>query len=243
MDYLAELRRHWRPLLAATLGLGTGNSFSTYHQAIMGPHLIAEFGWSRAEFAAVGTLALLTVFAFPIIGRITDVIGVRRTAAIGVASLPISFGLLSMMTGDIREYMALFIFQGSISVMTTTTVYSRIVVQHISKARGLALAIAASGPALMGAIFHPQLNTLVEEWGWRQGYVALAIFTGVMGVIALLIMPAERKSAQSSNTRPGSMREDYPKIFRTPAFWILGGAMLLVNLPQTIALTQLTIFL
>jgi predicted MFS family arabinose efflux permease len=241
-NYFSEVRLHSRPLLAAMIGLGSGLSFTVATASIMGPHLIEEFGWSRADFAAVSSLVLVSVISIPIIGRLADLIGVRRTAFMGVATLPLSFVVLSAMRGDMGTYVAVIFFQTVICGATTATVYSRVVVQHIDKARGLALAIVTSGPAISAAIGGPMLNELVEAQGWRAGYIALAVFTALGGTLALLMMPAQRKSAAPApKSQIRRTKEDYALIAKRRAFWILLVAMLLCNLPHVIALSQLNL--
>ena len=188
MNYFSELRAQWRPLTAALIGLGSGFSLTMYTTSIMAPHFLKEFGWSKSEFALVGSLSLLTIPIFPFIGRLADILGVRRTALIGVVSLPLCFVAYSMMNGDIRIYITLFLLQSILCMSTTATVYSRIVVQYVTNARGLALAIVASGPALTGAIGGPLLNNFVEARGWRAGYLALVVFSIIAGATALLLM-------------------------------------------------------
>lgn len=244
MGYLKELRDQWRPLLAAMIGMGSGYSLAQYTVSIMAPQMIEEFNWSRGEFAAVGGLSLFTVFVFPIIGRITDTIGVRWTALIGVLSLPIGYLAITMMTGDIRAYMVIFVLQAIFCVTTTATVYTRIVVQYIKKARGLALAIAASGPAVTGAIGAPMLNNFVDAHGWREGYYVVAVFSVVAGAIALLMMPSERRKVDpDAKPHKRNLKEDFSIITKTPAFWVMIGGLLLVNLPQVLALTQMKLLL
>lgn len=240
--YLQELRAQWRPLLAAIIGLSSGYSITNYITSIMAPHLLREFGWSKADFAAVGSLTLVCVLVFPFIGRLTDVVGVKRTAFIGVVACPLGYGLLSRMNGDIRVYIALFVAMGLICITTTATVYSRAVVQHVVHARGVALAIVASGPAAMGVVAAPLLNQYVEANGWRSGYMLVAVVSALLGGLALLLMPSERHPAGTDKPKR-SARKDYPVIFSSRAFWILAGAMLFCNLPQIIALSQLNLVL
>lgn len=244
MPYLAELKQHWRALIAAFIGLGTGFSFTNYMASIMGPYLIEEFDWSRSDFAAINSLSVIMVVLFPLVGRITDMLGVRRTAMIGVAFLPITFFLFSRATADISSYALPFVLQAIFCLTTTATVYSRIVVQYIENARGLALAIVASGPAIVGAIGAPALNEFVAEYGWRSGYLALAIFTGVAGAFALLIMPRPKVlAAPKSSGAVVTAKADYGFIFRQKAFWILIVSMLLCNLPQILLQSQLGLLL
>ncbi|UVO54256.1 MFS transporter [Sphingomonas sp. SUN039] len=242
MGYLSELLKNWRPLLAATIGLGCGLGMNSYVMSIMAPHLIQDFGWTRATFAAVGALGLFSVPFFPLVGRLTDMFGVRATAMIGVIVGPLCFFGLSHMNGDIRMYVALYLVQGIICITTTATVYARIVVQYVKGARGLALAIAASGSALTGAIGGPLLNAFVEGHGWRAGYWVVMGFTAVAGATALLLMPPEKKDPNAPPRRKAA-REDYGAIFANRAFWVLGAAMILCNLPQVIALTQINLVL
>jgi MFS family permease len=244
MSYMKELIVNWRALVAALIGLGTGFSFTNTTASIMGTRLVEDLGWSMADFAAVNSLSLVMVLAFPVVGRLTDVVGVRRTALIGIITLPLTFIGLSQMDGSINTYKFYFLVQALLCITTTATVFSRVVVQYIEKARGLALAIVASGPAVTGAIVGPLLNTYVETHGWREGYLALAVFCAVGGAIALLLMPSERKLAGAQAGRPaGNLRRDYAEIVATRAFWIMLGAMLLCNLPQVLVLSQLTLLL
>ena len=242
ISYLAELRTAWRPLLAATIGLATGMSTAGTVTSAIAPSLIADLHWSKAEFALVGSMALVTSFAFPFIGRLADVLGVRWTALIGMITLPLAYLAYSMMNGQLWVYVAIFFVQSLLCVTTTATVYTRLVVQYVEKARGLALAIAVSGPAVTGAIGGPILNDYVEAHGWQASYQALAVFAIVAGVITFLLIPAERQPAAAPRPKRRA-RDDYPAIVRTPIFWILLGVMLLCNLPATIMLVQLKLLL
>ncbi len=244
MGYLKELLVNWRALIAALIGLGSGYSFTNTTASIMGTRLVADLGWERSDFAAINSWSILMVLAFPIVGRLTDVIGVRRTALIGVITLPLTFIGLSRMDGSIDTYRTYFLIQALICITTTATVYSRVVVQYVEKSRGLALAIVASGPAITGAIGGPLLNSFVEANSWREGYIALAVFCAVAGAIALLLMPRPRVLADAGASRPaGNLRRDYGEIVSSRAFWIMLGAMLLCNLPQVIVLSQVTLLL
>lgn len=242
MSYLAELRTHWRPLLAATIGIGTGMSTAGTVTSAIAPSLISDLGWSRADFAAIGGLGFVSSLAFPFIGRLADVLGVRWTALIGMITLPLAYLAYSMISGDISTYIAIFIVQSIVCVTTTATVYTRLVVQYIVKARGLALAIVVSGSAITGAIGGPILNEYVESAGWRAAYQALALFSVVAAVVVFALIPGNVKRGGAPAPKRRA-RDDYPLIFRTRAFWVFAGAMLLCNLPQVLMLTQLKVML
>ena len=239
ITYFAELRANWRPLLAATIGLGTGMSLAGIVISTMAPSLISGNGWSKADFAMVGTLGLFSSLVLPFVGRLADVLGVRWTALIGQIFLPLTYLAYSQMDGSLGVYIGIFVAQSMICMTTTATVYARLAVQYVIKARGMALAIVASGPALFGLVVGPLLNRLVEAEGWRSGYQALAIFAVISGIVTFLLIPSTPKDAEASTKPKRTAREDYPAIFRNSAFWILAVAMLLCNLPQTILQAQL----
>jgi MFS family permease len=241
-SYFGELREQWRPIAAAVIGLSSGLVMSSYVIGIMGPYLVAEFHWPKDQLALVGALALGAVLLFPLVGRMTDVYGVRKTAMVGAIASPLMFLALTRIS-SLQEYAIMYALQASILATTTPPVYCRIIVQYIKKARGLALGIAAAGPALAVAVGGPLLNNFVADHGWRAGYFAMAIYTGVAGLIAILLLPAHRKDGVVKVVKPKTAREDYGLIFRSGPFWILFVGILLCNLPQSVMMSQLSLIL
>lgn len=242
MTYIGELTKNWRPLLAATIGVGSGMSIHGTVTSAMAPSLIADNGWTNAEFALVGGLGVVSSAAIPFIGRMTDVLGVRMTALIGQVAMPLMWFSYSLMPGPIGVYIGLFIFQSIIGMTTTATVYTRLPVQYISGARGLALAIVASGPAFVSAVAGPVINSYIEANGWRAAYQALALATAMLGLITYLMIPKD--SAHKGEKRPARRaRDDYPLILKSGSFWILFATMYLCNLPLPLILTQLKLVL
>jgi predicted MFS family arabinose efflux permease len=243
MTYFEELRTNWRPLLAAMVGLSTGFTALAVTNSIMGAHLIRAFGWSKSDFALLGTLGLMTLIALPASGRLVDRFGVRRTALIGILAGPISFLVLSRMSGNFQYYLVILVIQNLLCMTTTSTVYTRTVVQHIKRARGVALAIAATGPALTIAIAGPLLNNFITAHGWRAGYVALALFTGIGGLIAVALVPPRTDVAPAPVTAHRKSRHAYGVIVRMPAFWIMFAGITFTNVAQFIANSQLGVLL
>ncbi len=242
-DYWRDFRIGWRAILGATIGLGAGNSLAAYVNSVFGPYLLDAFGWSKAEFALVGTLGLLTLICIPIAGRMADLFGVRRVALVGIVFYPICCLLFSMMNGDIRVFYGIMVLKILLTATTTSTVYSRVVVERVTLGRGLALAIVACGPALVGAIGSPLLTLFMDEHGWRAGYQMLALFSAVMGALTLLLLPTAERALDTAPRERRSARHDYGTIVRTPAFWILVFGTLLCTLPHALAHSQLKVML
>jgi MFS family permease len=241
-SYFGDLRSNWRPVAAVFMGLSGGLMTSSYVIGIMAPYLIRELHWTRADFATVGALGLSSVLFFPVVGRLADRVGVRPTAMIGVIASPLICLALSQLH-DLRMYAILFALQCLLLVTTTPPVYCRVIVQYVERARGLALAIVACGPALVVAIGGPLLNNFVAEHGWRAGYLLLMLFSAATGLFSILLLPSERNRAKSAPAKPRTAKQDYGAIVRTPAFWIMFGGAILCSLPSAMMMTQLSLVL
>jgi MFS family permease len=242
MGYLAELRWNWRALTAATLGLAVGYTLNNYITNIFLPHLLKEFGWSKADFALLGVSVLIAAVTQPIAGRLTDAIGVRRVALLGVLGSPLFFIAYSRMSGDFHLYAALYIAQIVVVGGTTSVViYSRLIAQTFDAARGLALGIAAAAPSIAGGLGAPLLSGFVDAHGWRAGYLAVAAASAVIGLGALALVPKEADRPLAKTEGPAREGVDYPTLLRDPAFLLLIGAMLLCNLTLTLQMSQIKV--
>lgn len=241
--YLGEFRTHGRALAAACAGMGAGFLLNHYVASIFAPHLLGEFGWSRSDFAMIGSLGLLTLFVVPLAGRLTDLFGVRPVATVGVVAFPLTFVAYAMMPGSLTVYGAIFVAQNLLAgAITSSTVYSRLIAERFVTARGLAFAVAATSPALVGVIGSPLLYNFIEANGWRAGYLAVAAYVAVVGGIGLLLMPGRTAPAQAGTARR-SARKDYPAVLRMRAFWLIFAGMLLCNLVYPLQSSQMKLML
>lgn len=245
MSYLGEIGRNWRPLLGASLGIGTSLPLFAYTNSVFAPFLIEEFHWSRAQFALIGLTMLATLPFFPIIGRLTDRYGVRPVVLAGtLLTIPGIIGY-SLMTGSFMVYVVLFTYVLIVGSMTSTLTYTRIVAENFRQAQGLGLTIANITPAVLGIPIIPLTNWMIEHVGWRQSYVILAVFCLVCGLIAVALIPpsrprdAEEPAPKLNETRPG----DYRLILRSPVFWIILVGMFLCLLQTQLHSSQMNLML
>lgn len=245
VGYLSELRINGRALTAACIGMGAGFLLNHYIANIFTPHLLDEFGWSKADFALIGTLGLLSLFIVPVVGRMTDMFGVRRVAMVGVLAFPLTFVAYSMMPGNLEVFAAITVAQNLLAGATTSSsVYSRLIAERFISARGLALAIAATIPALVGVVASPLLQGIIDTHGWRNGYLVVAAYTAIMGAFALAIVPSVQPGRRIAKKQPRRRAaEDYPEILRTQAFWVITCGMLLCNLIYPLQSSQMKLML
>lgn len=256
MGYFSELRQHYRPLAAASLGSGTSLPLFAYTNSVFAPHLIEDFGWSRAQFALVGLTMLATIPALPVVGRMVDLFGVRKVAAFGtLAVLPCFIGY-SMMNGSFLVFLALFTAVLIFGSTTSTLSYARLVAENFRISQGLALTIMNCMPAVLAIIIVPLLNISIETYGWRTSYQILGAFAFACGVFALILIPPRTAEPQplaeaveaapvaaEPPPAPRTAREDYPLILKSRVFWIVIAGMFLCLLATPLHSAQMNLML
>jgi MFS family permease len=245
VSYLGELRSNIRPLLAAALGVGTSLPLDAYTNSIFAPYLIKTFHWERSQFALYGLVAVATAIVLPFVGRFTDRFGVRPVAAVGTLLMPLVFIGYSQMQGSFTVFLALSALKLTFGHMTSAIVYTRLIAENFRRAQGLALTNVNCTPAALGAIAAPVLTWSIETYGWRFSYPAVATFSLVCGIIALLLIP--RRAGQGHAKKPErdrpDLRRDVGLLARSHLFWIILAGMYLCMIATPLQSSQLTIML
>ena len=244
MTYVGEIGAKWRFLVAASLGQGAGYPLTIYVSNIFTPHLLKEFGWARSDFALVNAAFLLGILVQPITGRLGDLFGVRRVAAVGVIAGPALFIGLSLMTGALWQFFILTIMQLVLtSGAASTVIYTRLITKHFEHARGISLGVAASTAPLLAAIFIPWLSQYIDADGWRAGYVLLAVTTAIAGLAAIALIPCSSEARRIEKYTRSSGVTPYGSLLRSRTFRLLVGAVLLCMLSFSLQTTQLKVIL
>ncbi len=237
--YFQEIRLNWQALMSGAFGMALGSALSHYTLSLFGPAMIKDLGWTKSEFALIGSVPLATLLLIPVAGRFTDRFGTRVAAILGFIGVPLGFVAMSMMSGNLIEYFAIYLAQHVFGIMTTSLVFCRVIVERFDAARGLALSLTMSAPPLAGAIAAPLLGGVIAEDGWRAGYLTMAAITAVGGVVAILLMGANRRRTAPRDSTIKLSRAEFLGLLRSPMLLLIVGGMLLVNLPQAFASSQL----
>jgi MFS family permease len=206
--------------------------------------LIAEFSWTRSEFALVGSLGLIAMFFTPVAGRMTDVLGPRKATMIGYSIIPTSFLALSFMTGALWQFYSILIVMSCIGILATTMTFTRVVVERFDRARGMALACLLSCPPLVAAIAAPVIGHIIDAEGWRVAYRVMALLSASGGIAAVLLIG---KYADAAGTLRAPAPElgwaQFREFCRNPVFMLLMAGMFLVNFPQALVSSQMNIMM
>lgn len=243
MTYFTEFRQNWRVLAASCVGLGGGYQLSHFLTNIFAPHLLAEFGWSKSQFALLGLSVLVIIISSPLWGRVIDRVGAKRVVMGAIAATPLTYLALSFQNGSFAVFyviiMAQIIFVGGTAGVL---VYSRLVAGQFSAARGTALGLIACSAYAVGALAAPFMSTYVEAYGWRAGYQLLAAGTGLAAITAFFLVPGHVAPGAGRHA-PTQARLVYRELLRNRAFRIIVVGMVLCNLTLSIQSSQIKVML
>lgn len=237
--YVREFRFNLRAFMAACIGMGTGAALGHYTMSLFGPALIAEFDWSRADFALVGSLALVNLLTMPFAGWFIDRFGPRTSAMIGFIALVFGYLALAAMSGNILVFFAITAAHGVFGGLSATLVFCSLVVRNFERARGFALAMVMSVAPLLGMIATPLLGHFIDEHGWRAGYLVLAAVSAAGGLVAILLMRRKDTAADSALGKVTVTGPELRAYLRHPVLLLILAGTFLINLPQPFGSSQL----
>jgi MFS family permease len=165
-------------------------------------HPLSEhFGWSRAQISwGFSLAAVLGAFYAILLGRVVDRHGPRPVQLLGVCALAIGYVSLSATQALWQFYtaMALAVALGSASLGPVSS--NTAVARWFVKRRGTALGISTAGISMGGVVFVPLTQILIERFGWRRAFLAIASLVVAAGVPPVAMWM--RRSPESMGLRP-----------------------------------------
>jgi len=179
MDKLATDTRYSWTRLVLTLLVGTVINGGMWAIIVIMPAVEAEFGGSRAMASLPYTLTMIG-FAVGnyVIGRAVDRFGITLTLTIAAIATAAGYGLATL-SGSLLILSLVQLLVGFASAAGFGPLIADISHWFVRR-RGIAVAIAASGNYLSGAIWPILLANVLQESGWRSVYLVMAIVTVVL---------------------------------------------------------------
>jgi MFS family permease len=192
--------------LATAVVVSTIGNVGLWSYVVALPAVQAEFGVTRAEASLPYTLTMIG-FALGgvLMGRLTDRLGVMVPIAIGAVALGAGF-----IVSGFAPSLALFaLAHGLIGFLGSSALFGPLMadISHwFAHRRGTAVAIAASGNYLSGAIWPPIEQYFIDKVGWRDTYIGIGIFC-VVTMLPLALMFARRAPIRDNPPTAAQMRD------------------------------------
>lgn len=224
----SEWREGWRIVLGCTLASGVGIVllFFTFNLFVL--PIMRELNVSRGEIGEAQALIVTAALGAVLMGRAADLFGyktvytVSSLIAAAIELLIASFGSSLWHLGAGIALLGLF-GMGSSAVITTRPINA-----HFDRYRGRALGLVATGVSLTTLTVPFVLQPVLDVYGWRGGFVFLALVLVLIGIPAIgLLTPPDRARTMPAD-KPRS-RSDW-SFLRSRPFVLMTMAMVIIGM-------------
>lgn len=203
------------------VGFGAAYSFAAFFTAFQ-----SEFGASRAHVALVFSVAAFVWFVCGAPGGVlADRFGPRRVAVCGIACLVAALWLASL-AGSVGMLYVTYSIGIGIGVGLVYVPSVGAVQPWFSANRALASGLAVAGIGAGNFAVPLLVAWWIELYGWRNAFVALAVFALVLGGAAALAIdaPARENTALREGTllRVALKSREFALLYATMVFSCIG---------------------
>lgn len=238
MNLTSQPLNRWFTVFAGALGCAAGSGvISSYVFGMFIKSISSEYGWDRS----VTTASILCFYVFCgigclFLGHIMTRWGVRRATTLFVALFAASVASIGLLPKSVFLFCLAFSAMGFFGAAASAMPYAVAIAAWFDKRRGLALALAVSGTGV-SAIFMPSYAAwLMENHGWRGGYIGVGIFCAVVALIGLIFF--FRMPTETSAPRPTPGMSDWKGLL-TPAYIRISLPVFLISIAMMGVITNL----
>jgi len=229
----------WWNVGASFVGLSLSYAmFTIFAFGVFLKPLAEEFGWQRDAMSLAYTVTNLTIVGSSVLlGILIDRFGVRRVLIPSVALMGVAVASMSLLTGNILHFYAMYLLIPLLGAGTLPASYSRVIVAWFFRRRGVALGITLAGFGFGAALIPSVGQMLIASYGWRSAYLVFAaiIFAVALPVSYFLIRETPQEMGLEIDGDPHSDQSDAgvglsaAEASKTVSFWLILIAFLLVG--------------
>jgi MFS family permease len=194
-----------------------------------------EFGWSRTLMTTGAAVIMIIMGSVaPFAGHLLDKFGPRYLVAGGMVLSGSAVAVSALMGTDALPLTATTVFfaiycvasaagYGMISLPVVTATIARNFEEH----RGLATSIGTSGVGGGQLVFIPLIAWAVTAIGWRPTLAGFGLIIVAIGVGSFFLLDNDLPDAKPDTGGlkiSATIGVKLAYIFRSPVFWLLGGA-------------------
>jgi len=178
----SELNWGWYVVAGAFLLMGI-NYGARYSFGVFIKPLSEEYHWSRSVISFAASLMIVTYGIGGIFtGRLLDIMAPRRMMMIGAVAVAVGFILTAFIMTPWQFYLVYGLLCGAGASCFGVVVCNSSVGKWFVKKRGFAIGIASIGIGFGTMVLAPVAGYIVNEYGWRMGFVFLGVMVLVIGI-------------------------------------------------------------
>ena len=229
--YLGKTHYSWL-VLAALCGLAFANRACGVNiLTVFFLPMAEEFDWNRTQISGAASVgALIGAGASIVMGRLSDHVGPR--ILLGIGALIVTFSMVAL--SQMSTIIAFYVFYGAARVRDQgliQTVSPSTLTKWFDRNSGKAVSIYFGFMALGGVILPFVAHLAIMEFGWRAGWLALAlvmVFVGFVPTILFVRSPTKDENNpdnESSQLVSISSEFSLSQALRTKDYWFLAVAV------------------
>ena len=176
--------RGWWIVAIAAVAMSTGpGQFAFGALGLFIKPLGEEFGWDRAQISLAATYSTISLaLCIPIIGQLVDRFGSRRVLLPSILLFAVLLATPALFVDNLWELLVIYILIGCLGAGANALPYLRTITTWFDSRRGLAIGIAMGGSGMGYAYVPPLAQYVIDSYGWRAGYLCLAIVAVTVAV-------------------------------------------------------------
>jgi predicted MFS family arabinose efflux permease len=188
----SEWKTGWRIVAAMAIANGTGIALLFYTFSMFLIPLSAELKLTRGEIGLVQATIITAAIGAPLLGRLTDRVNLRLVFTLATLALTAIELAMARYVSSMATLVVAVAFAGLFGGGTSNVLLTRPINAHFRRYRGQALGLVAIGVSITTIIVPPILEQVIAARGWREGFFALAMILGVVGLpLVLMILPRD----------------------------------------------------
>jgi MFS family permease len=197
----------------------SAHSASSVNISVLMKPMLADFGWSRSDFAWTMTIRLVALIAMmPLAGVLADRYGAR--VVLGAGAVTVGVGLVGVASiQSWGQLAALSAMMGPGQACIGSVAASALVLRLFRRQHGVAIGILNGGDNLINALVPLGAIALLQAHGWRTAVAAMAIaYVALAALIATVLRDEDGRVVPDPSAAPAAMP------WRDPRLWVLVGS-------------------
>lgn len=199
--------QEWRAYAMMVLAGMSGVAMTSIPTATLGlfmDPLTQEFGWTRTEISfGLSVFAIVGLPLGPLGGYLVDRFGARMVAIPSIVLAGIAFAGFGLITGAYYQWLLAWTLYTVSAIGIRTLVWSTAISSAFTASRGLALAVLLCGTSLASTLAPLTTNWLIDQFGWRGGYLGLGLGWGGVVLLLVLLFFRDQRSADRAQQAAG----------------------------------------
>ncbi len=230
--------------LASVAGLAFGPSaIAVLGFGVFVRPLEAEFGWTRTQVSLASVIiSWMIVLVSPLQGILIDRFGARPVVLASIPAFAAGIAALYLLPDNLAVFYLMWVIIPVLAIGLWPLAYLRAVSTWFDRRLGLAIGIANAGIGIGSALVPLIAGSLIAAYGWRSGYLGLAIIalvvTWPMAWLFLREQPASATATTANAAAAPAFGVTFKEAARTRTFWLLGGAYFFLGVINTALITQ-----